>query len=171
MSSPSPVSEAPAGSPSGNSRVCGSTRAYRSKTVSTWLAVLGGTCGLHRFYLYGWADVWAWLHTPMSLLGLAGALRMRAFGQDDHWAWALIPVLGLMIAQSMAFAIVYALQADEAWDARRNPGHPPRMTRWGPVLGAVVALAVGATVLMGTIAFGGQKFFEWQLQTRVSANG
>lgn len=93
---------------------------------------------------------------------------MRAFGQDDPWAWLLIPVLGLMIAQSMACAIAYALRSDEAWDASHNPQLPPRNTRWGPVLGAVVALAVGATVLMGTVAFGGQKFFEWQLHGRGS---
>ncbi len=149
----------------------GMVRRYRSKTLSTWLAVLGGTLGLHRFYLHGLADVWAWMHLPVSLVGLAGVLRMQAFGQDDPWAWLLIPVLGLMIAQSMACAIAYALRPDEAWDALRNPGHPTRTTRWGPVLGAIVALAVGATVLMGTIAFGGQKFFEWQLRTRLSTPG
>jgi hypothetical protein len=34
------------------------------------------------------------------------------------------------------------------------------------VLGVVVALMVGGVVLMGTIAFSGQKFFEWQLGRR-----
>jgi hypothetical protein len=30
------------------------------------------------------------------------------------------------------------------------------------VLGVIVALMLGGIVLMGTIAFAGQRFFEWQ---------
>jgi hypothetical protein len=37
------------------------------------------------------------------------------------------------------------------------------------VLGVIVALLLGAGVLMGTIAFGGQKFFEWQLARPAAA--
>jgi hypothetical protein len=137
---------------------------YRSKSLATWIAVVGGTLGLHRFYLKGFGDVWGWLHAVPTALGLVGALRMRELGQDDHLAWVLIPALGLMIAQAMLVAIVYGLTPDEKWDARYNAGMTPRRTAWAPVLGVVVALLVGATVLMGTIAFGGQRFFEWQLE-------
>ena len=41
-------------------------------------------------------------------------------------------------------------------------GQPLRATGWAPVLGVIVALLVGASVLMGTVAFSGQRFFEWQ---------
>jgi hypothetical protein len=64
----------------------------------------------------------------------------------------------------MLSAIVYGLTPDATWDARHNPGLPGRHTAWGPVLGAVLALLAGGIVLMGTMAFGGQKFFEWQLE-------
>lgn len=136
---------------------------YRSKTLATWLAVLGGTLGLHRLYLKGPADVWAWLHLIPTALGLAGVLRMRNLGQDDQVAWLLIPLLGLMISLGMLCAIVYGLARDDKWDATHNPGHPPQRTAWGPVLGAITALLLGAAVLMGTIAFGIQKLFEWEL--------
>lgn len=137
---------------------------YRSKTVATWLALLGGSFGAHRFYLHGWRDVWAWLHPWPTLFGLAGIQRVRAFGQDDQVSWLLLPILGLMIAQACLFAIVYALTPDERWDARRNPGAAARSTRWGPVLGAIAALMIGATALMATVAFGGQRYFEWQVE-------
>ncbi|MFM7531944.1 MAG: hypothetical protein ACKO5J_05555 [Rubrivivax sp.] len=136
---------------------------HRSKTIATWLAVLGGTLGLHRLYLRGWGDILAWLHPLPTGLGLLGVLRMREIGQDDALSWLLIPVLGLMIAQAMLCAIVYGLTPDEKWAARHNPGEPAQATGWGPVLGVIVALLLGAGVLMGTVAFGGQKFFEWQL--------
>jgi len=136
---------------------------YKSKTLATWIAVVGGTLGLHRLYLRGLTDALGWLHAIPTALGLVGVLRMRALGQDDRLAWVLIPVLGLMIAQAMLHAMVYGLTPDETWDARHNPGRPVRRTGWAPIFGVIAALLVGATVLMGTVAFSGQKFFEWQL--------
>jgi hypothetical protein len=139
-------------------------RRYRSKSLATWLAVLAGTLGAHRFYLHGWRDKIGWLHPLPSLLGLAGAVRMHNLGQDDRAASLLVPLLGIMISVAMLTAIVYGLTPDEKWDARHNPGLAPRGTGWLPVLGAITALLVGASVLMGTIAFSGQRFFEWQLE-------
>lgn len=135
----------------------------RRKSVATWLALVAGSLGAHRFYLHGKGDLWGWLHPWPTLLGLAGVLRMRAFGQDDQLSWLLIPVLGLMLSQAMLAAIVYGLTPDERWAERF--GQPLQPTRWAPVLGAIVALALGGIALMGTIAFGGEKFFEY-MQTR-----
>jgi hypothetical protein len=140
---------------------------YRSKAACTWIAVLGGAFGLHRFYLHGWRDLQGWLYPLPTLLGLAGVQRMRVFGQDDRVAWLLIPVLGLMISLAMLMAIVYGLTPDDQWAVRHNPGLPARPTGWAPVLGVIVALLLGASVLMGTVAFSGQRFFEWQLETPV----
>jgi hypothetical protein len=138
-------------------------RYYRSKTLATWIAVFAGALGAQRFYLYGSRDGLAWLHPLPTIVGLWGAWRMHTLGQDDRLAWVLVPVLGLMLSLGMLAAIVSGLTPDERWDGRHNLGLPPRATRWGPVLGVIVALLVGGIVLMGTIAFAGQRFFEWQL--------
>jgi hypothetical protein len=135
--------------------------AYKSKTWATWIALLGGTLGLHRLYLHGRRDALAWLHPVPTVAGLVGVKRMLELGQDDRVAWLLLPWLGLMLAQAALCAIVYALTADALWDARRNPGASVHATSWGPVLGAIAALIVGATALMATIAFSAQRFFEW----------
>ena len=137
---------------------------YRSKTLAAWLALLAGPLGAHRFYLHGRGDLWGWLHPWPTLLGVAGVLRMRALGQDDQVAWLLIPVLGLMIAQAMLAAILIGLTPDERWQARFNPGTAPRNTGWAAVIAVIAALMVGGAALMGTLAFGGQKFFEWQAE-------
>ncbi len=134
----------------------------KSKTLATWLALSLGSLGAHRFYLYGRRDLLAWLHPLPTLLGLAGALRMQNLGQDDHAAWLLIPLLGVMLSISMLAAIVYGLTPDEKWSTRFSPGQPVQATGWGPVVGVVIALLAGGTVLMGTLAFGGQMFFEYQ---------
>ena len=140
-------------------------RGHKSKTLATWLALVGGSLGLHRFYLSGWRDVWGWLYPLPTLLGLAGVQRMRAFGQDDQVAWLLIPLLGLALSAAMLSAIVYGLTSDERWRARHNPGEEePEASGWGAVIGVMIALLVGAGVLMATIAFSGQRYFEHQVE-------
>jgi nitric oxide reductase large subunit len=114
---------------------------YRSKTLATWLAVFAGALGAQRFYLHGPRDGWAWAHLPFTLVGLWGAWRMHALG--------------------MLAAIVIGLTPDARWDERYNAGLEPRTTGWLPVLGVIVALMLGGIALMGTIAFSGQRFFEW----------
>ncbi len=137
---------------------------YKSKGLATWIALIGGSLGLHRWYLYGRRDALAWLHLAPTLAGLAGVQRMLELGQDDRLAWLLLPLLGLMLVQAALCAIVYGLLPDERWDARHNPGAPVHATGWGPVLGVIAALIVGATALMATIAFSGQRYFESQVE-------
>lgn len=138
--------------------------AYKSKTLATWVALLVGSLGLHRFYLYGFKDRLGWFYWVPTFLGLHGIQRVQDHGLDDHLSWALIPLLGLMVAQAMLAAILYGLTPDERWDARHNPGQPVHPTRWAPVLGVITALLVGAGVLMATIAFSGQRYFEYQVE-------
>ena len=137
---------------------------YKSKTAAAWLALLLGGVGAHRLYLYGRHDVRAWLYAPPTLLGLAGAVRMRNLGQDDGLSMLMVPWVGVSLSVAMLAAITMALTPDEKWDARHNPGLAGRPAGWGAVFAAVVGLFTGAVLLLSTIAFGGQRFFEWQLQ-------
>ena len=141
---------------------------YKSKTLATWVALIGGSVGLHRFYLHGFRDRWGWLFIWPSLVGLYGVQRMRHLGGDDHLAWALIPLLGVMVAIGMLSAIVYGLTPDERWNARFNPTGPQHRMGWGTVIGIVIALVVGGGVLMATLAFSAQRYFEYQAETRTA---
>jgi hypothetical protein len=140
------------------------TPGYRSKTLATWIALVGGALGLHRFYLHGLRDPWGWLYPLPALVGLYGVQRAQQFGQDDRLSWALIPLIGLALAASMLTAIVYALTPDEKWNARYNPVGRASRSGWAVVIGAALALLIGAGVLMATIAFSGQRFFEYQVE-------
>lgn len=143
------------------------SRPIRSKTLATWLGVVGGGLGLHRFYLHGLRDPWGWVHLPLTLIGLAGVQRVLAFGQDDSASWWMLPVGGLSIAAGMLAAIVIGLTPDERWDARHHPGAAPGQgtppSGWPAVIGVIVALLLGATVLLSTISFGLQRYFEAQV--------
>jgi len=93
---------------------------------------------------------------------------MRSLGQDDQIAWLLIPWLGCSISAAMLAAIVYGLMPDEKWNARFNANAPESRSGWGAVVGAMLALLVGACVLMSTIVFVAQRYFEYQAESDVT---
>jgi len=134
----------------------------KHKAVATWLALLVGVFGLHRFYLFGLKDRWAWLFPLPTLIGLAGVQRMNTLGQDDRLAWVLIPFLGFSLVAALLGGIVYGLMPDERWNERFNPGRPASRGGWAAVIGVVLCLLVGGTTLMATLAFSAQRYFESQ---------
>src|SRR5687768_9979142 len=137
---------------------------YKSKTAVAWLALLGGGLGLHRFYLYGSRDTWGWLWPVPTLIGAYGALRAYTLGQDDQLAWALSAPLGFALAAAMLAGIAYGLMPDERWTDRFNPQGPGHRSGWAVVFAIILNLMVGASVLMATIAFSGQRYFEYQVE-------
>lgn len=142
--------------------------AYRSKTLATWLALVGGTLGLHRFYLHGFKDAIAWLAPLPTALGMYGLQRLQTIGLEDFTGSVLVTLLGLSLAGAMLQAIVIGLTPDERWHQRFNPalaGKPSAPAAgWAAVFGIMVSLLVGATILMATIAFAGQRYFEHQIE-------
>ena len=105
-----------------------SARRFKNKTIATLLASLGGTLGLHRFYLHGPSGWLPWLYPLFSM--------------------TLIPTyIGFVEA------IVFALTPDEKWDARHNAGSGQQYdTGWPVPLMLVLGLALGATALIAAIA-------------------
>lgn len=140
----------------------------KNKTVAAWLAFFGGPLGLHRFYLHGRGDWLGWLLPIPTALGLYGIERVQQYGQDDFLSWLLVPLLGFTIAGCCLTAIVYGLQTREDWNARFNPGAPADAaaggTRWATIFAVVAALLIGAGVLMASIAFSFQRYFEYQVE-------
>jgi len=134
--------------------------APRSRAIATWLALVGGGLGLHRFYLHGSRDVWAWLHPWPTLVGAYGFWRMREFGVDDARGSLLVPILGVMLAATMLQAIVYGLASDERWAARHGAAAAAVQRGWLTYVGVALALAVGTSAAVATIAFTAQRYFE-----------
>lgn len=131
-----------------------------SKTFATWLALLGGGLGLHQFYVRGLKHWAGWLHPVPTALGVLGVLRILSNGQDDALAPLLIPLGGLSLAAAMLTGIVFGLTPDEKWQARFGARSA---SGWGAVIGVVLCLLIGAGVLMSTITYGLQRYFEIQV--------
>lgn len=140
----------------------------KNKTLATWLTFVGGAFGLHRFYLFGFANRLAWLLPVPTLLGLYGVHRARTIGLEDPLSWVLIPMLGFTIAGCAINALFYGLMDAEKWNVRFNPGltasAPAGQTTWLTIGALVVSLLLGTTVLMASMAFSFQHFFEYQAE-------
>lgn len=140
----------------------------KNKTLATWLAFWGGPMGMHRFYMYGFKDLGAWALPIPTALGFYGLERVQQFGQDDTLSWMLIPFLGFTIAGCALNAIIYGLMPIDKWNARFNPEadglSPAGRTHWGTIIGVVVALLFGTTVMMSSLVFSLQRYFEYQIE-------
>lgn len=102
---------------------------FRNKTLATLLASLGGTLGLHRFYLHGGSSVRPWLYPA--------------------FAWTLIPTFVGFVE-----AVRFALTPDEQWDARWNTATPRRnASGWPVILVAALTFFGGLVLLMTMISF------------------
>lgn len=140
----------------------------KNKTVAVWLTLVTGPLGLHRLYLQRRFDGLSCLLLLLTLTGAYGVLRAREIGLDDHASWLLIPWLGLSVAASSLAAIVYGLMDTEQWNARFNHDLPADdaagVSGWLTIGGVVIALLLGATVLLSSIAFSFQRYFEYQAE-------
>ena len=102
---------------------------FKNKTLATLLAALGGTLGLHRFYLEGSRRLLPWLY-PL-------------------FCWTLIPTFAGFVE-----ALRFALTPDERWDARWNArAGRTSDSGWPVILLAVLTMAGGVTLLMTALSF------------------
>jgi hypothetical protein len=140
----------------------------KNKTLAAWLSFLGGPLGLHRFYLFGLNDVWGWLLPLPTALGVYGMNRALTYGQDDALSWVLIPFLGFTAAGCALNAIIYGLTSPEKWNAQFNPTSDANaaagQTQWLTIGAVALSLLLGTTVLMSSIVFSFQRYFEFQIE-------
>ena len=140
----------------------------KNKTLAAWLAFAGGPLGMHRFYLFGFRNLLGWLLPIPTALGLYGIRRVQLYGLDDKISWVLMPLLGFTVAGCALMAIIYGLMTREKWNARFNPALPedaaPGATNWYTIFAIVLSLLVGTTVLMSSIVYSFQSYFEYQVE-------
>ncbi|MFZ6770294.1 hypothetical protein ACO0LM_24840 [Undibacterium sp. Di26W] len=121
---------------------------HKNKALTTFLAAVFGSIGLHRFYLAGKKDKWGWLH--FSSLPLSMVIHYFYFGKPEIVQYS--PLLISFLAAILE-ALVMGLTSDEKWDARHNSksGQTSDST-WPLALLLVLTLGVGAFVLIAAIA-------------------
>lgn len=126
--------------------------AYKNKTLAALLASIGGTFGLHRFYLHGFHDKWGWLHVlSVPVSGLAYFLS-QVFSQNLHPFFTAIPIIISMLIGFLN-CLMIGTTSDEKWDARYNQNTSKKShSSWLIVVILVLTLGFGASTLIALIA-------------------
>jgi TM2 domain-containing membrane protein YozV len=103
---------------------------FKNKTFATLLAALGGTFGLHRFYLRGSTGWRPWLYVM--------------------FCFTLIPTYAGFLE-----AIIFALTPDEKWDAQWNATSGQQNdSGWIVIITAGLTLLFSVGLLMALMAIG-----------------
>jgi hypothetical protein len=112
---------------------------HKNKTLATLLAVVLGGPGVHRFYLYGARDFWAWNYVlAFALFVCANALVQS--GSAVPPGISFLATVPLAIFAGWAEAFVIGLTPDRKWDAQHNAGTQYQSASGWPVM-ALLALA------------------------------
>ncbi len=121
---------------------------HKNKTLATFLAVVLGGVGAHRFYLRGSLDKLGLIHlTSVPITGLVYGLAPEADG--------FFKILPLLLSYVVGFveALVIGVTADEKWDAAFNANSGKRSdSKWYLALLLVVTMLLGTTTLIGTMS-------------------
>ncbi|HEX9174445.1 MAG TPA: TM2 domain-containing protein [Telluria sp.] len=124
------------------------SKTHKNKTLASFLAVVLGGFGAHRFYLRGPLDRLGLLH--LCALPITGMVVGIAHDADPYYK-----LLPLIVSYLVAFleALIIGLTPDEKWDAAHNVGSGrSTQSNWVLALLLVATMLVGCTVLIATIA-------------------
>jgi TM2 domain-containing membrane protein YozV len=124
------------------------TTQHKSKLVAALLATLGGSIGLHRFYLAGQRDKWGWLHVVSLPLSLCIYFLFR----DIQPLFAFLPLILSLLAGCLA-SLIIGTTADEKWDASVNANSGQHtQSNWTVPMLLALTMAFGAFALIAVIA-------------------
>ena len=123
---------------------------HKNKTVATFLALLLGYLGIHRFYLHGLSDRWGWLHAA----SLPASAMLLLSNPELPLLIPTLPLVASMLSASLQ-TFVLGLMPDEKWDKRYNPDSGRESdSRWPIALMMVLNMFYGATLLLTVLARG-----------------
>jgi TM2 domain-containing membrane protein YozV len=118
--------------------------AHKNKTFATFLAVILGGLGAHRFYLRGSVDRLGLLH--LTSLPIAG--MVIGLAPDANWFFKALPLLVSCVV-GFVEALVIGVTQDEKWDAVFNANSGKKSaSKWYLALLLVVTMLVGTTTMI-----------------------
>ena len=120
---------------------------HKNKTFATFLAVILGSVGAHRFYLRGSLDKLGLIHlTALPIAGLVAGLAPEA-----DWFFKALPLLLSTVAGFLE-ALVLGVMADEKFDGIYNPQSGKQsQSKWYLVLLLVITMLLGMTLMIFTL--------------------
>jgi TM2 domain-containing membrane protein YozV len=123
-------------------------KSHKNKTFASFLALLLGGLGAHRFYLRGAVDKLGLLH--LCSVPVAGLVNSLA--PDADVFYKVLPVLMSYIAGFLETLII-GLMPDEKFDVRYNAGSGRTSdSTWPLAVLLVITMLLGTTTLIGAMS-------------------
>lgn len=124
------------------------SKPHKNKTFATFLALILGGLGTHRFYLRGPLDKLGLLH----LASIPAAGMIIGLAPDANAFYKLLPILVSYVVGFLE-ALIIGLTPDDKFDAAFNAGSGKASnSSWILALLLVVTMLMGTTSLIGTIS-------------------
>lgn len=110
---------------------------HKNKTLTTLIAALAGSLGLHRFYLHGMQDRFGWLH----ILALPLSLGLMTARPEAPVIFTTLPLI-LSALCAWLEALVIGLTPDDKWDTQQNAASGRQSdSHW--ILAVILVLTAG----------------------------
>lgn len=123
---------------------------YKNKTIASLLSAFVGALGLHRFYLYGRKDVFAWAYLVASVLYL---INFAFSLQSGSLAASVARLFPIPVFVAAIETLVIGLTDDTKWNKRHNSRSLTQSrTKWPLVLLLVLTLLITYTGFIASLA-------------------
>lgn len=138
---------------------------HKSKLIVCALSTFLPGTGLNWLYLKGSKSPWFYLSLAGLILGLLGWEQLAKTEMSSAMGWIGVTLGTVALLASWITALAYGLRPDERWDAQFNKNsNQLSNSGWLVILCLIVALLVGAFVLMAGCAIAFEQFFISQIE-------
>ena len=141
------------------------TTPFKSKLVTCLLSLFLPGTGLHWLYLKGKSSPWFYLQLIALLLGVWGWFELAHTEKESLLGWFAVALGHISLLTSWLCTLVYGLRLDERFDAQFNSGSSQKNhSGWLIIICMIIALMVGAFVLMSGLAIAFEQYFISQVE-------
>ncbi|BDW11399.1 hypothetical protein PSHI8_14820 [Polynucleobacter sp. SHI8] len=138
---------------------------FKSKLVTCLLSLFLPGTGLHWLYLKGKSSPWFYLQLIALLLGVWGWFELAHTEKESLLGWFAVALGHISLLTSWLCTLVYGLRLDERFDAQFNSGSSQKNhSGWLIIICMIIALMVGAFVLMSGLAIAFEQYFISQVE-------
>jgi hypothetical protein len=142
---------------------------FKSKLLVCLLSLFLPGTGLHWLYLKGKNCPWFYLQFIALALGIWGWVELAQTEKASILGWCAVACGHISLMTSWLCTIVFGLRLDDRFDAQFNSQVLKKnASGWLVILCVVIALLIGAFVLMSGLAIAFEQYFMSQVEAAKS---
>lgn len=138
---------------------------FKSKLITCSLSTFFPGTGLHWAYLLGFKSKWFYLQLACLVFGYWGWFELAQTEKASLLGWIGVTLGEISILASWLTTIALGLRPDQGFDQQFNPNTQTTNTsNWLVIICVIIALMLGAFVMMSGLAIIFEQYFMHQIQ-------